>query len=167
MQRLIEEIEHARLLDRPAGIHHDDAVGDLGDDAEIVGDQQMRRAEAALEIRISPRICAWIVTSSAVVGSSAIEDARLAGERQARSSRAAASRRTVRADTAERAAPGPACGQGAASPPRARAPRAGRRDAPQHLRDLVADRHHRIERSERILEDHVRCGRRAGPRSRA
>ena len=55
------------------GIHHGHLVGDLGDDAEVVRDQDHRGAGlAAAASRISSRICAWIVTSSAVVGSSAI-----------------------------------------------------------------------------------------------
>ena len=71
-----------RALDDPAGIHHHDAVGDLGDDAEIVGDEQDRHAELAAAGRCSrSRICAWMVTSSAVVGSSAISSCGLAGQR--------------------------------------------------------------------------------------
>ena len=46
---------------------------DVGDDAEIVRDQQDRRAAVARADRfISSSTCAWIVTSRAVVGSSAI-----------------------------------------------------------------------------------------------
>ena len=60
-------------LDDAAGIHHDDLVGDLGDDAEVVGDQHDRSADARRwSFLMSCRICAWMVTSSAVVGSSAI-----------------------------------------------------------------------------------------------
>ncbi len=62
-----------RTLDHAAGIHHRDRVGHLGDDAEVVRDQHDRHAGLAAEARASSsRICAWIVTSSAVVGSSAI-----------------------------------------------------------------------------------------------
>jgi len=53
---------------------------------------------------ISSRICAWIVTSSAVVGSSAIEERGVEGRAQSRSSRAAAGRRRSDADTASSAA---------------------------------------------------------------
>ena len=63
------------------GIHHHDVVGDLGDHAEVVGDEQHRHAELALQPRSSSRICAWMVTSSAVVGSSAMSSVGPAGER--------------------------------------------------------------------------------------
>jgi len=42
----------------------------LGDDREIVRDQQQGGARPSLERLINSRIWAWIVTSSAVVGSS-------------------------------------------------------------------------------------------------
>ena len=68
-----EEVVDRRLFDDAAGIHHDDIVGDLGDDAEIVGDEQDRSCPiSGCSRRIRSRICAWMVTSSAVVGSSAI-----------------------------------------------------------------------------------------------
>ena len=61
------------LLDDPARVHDGDLVGRLGDDAQVVGDEDDRRAELRAAARaISSRICAWTVTSSAVVGSSAI-----------------------------------------------------------------------------------------------
>ena len=37
------------LLDDPPGVHHHHAVGDLGDDADVVRDQDDRRAELGLE----------------------------------------------------------------------------------------------------------------------
>ena len=56
-----------------AGVHHLHPVGDAGDDAEVVGDEHDRRAAArAGSAGCTSRICACTVTSSAVVGSSAI-----------------------------------------------------------------------------------------------
>ena len=53
--------------------HDADPVGDLAHDAEVVGDEQHRHAELRSAARsAASRICAWMVTSSAVVGSSAI-----------------------------------------------------------------------------------------------
>ncbi len=72
MTRLGEERLRRCLLDDAAGIHHDDLLAHFRDHAEIVGDQQDRDIEVALQLFQSSRICAWIVTSSAVVGSSAI-----------------------------------------------------------------------------------------------
>ena len=58
--------EHAR-------VHHVDALAVPGDDAEVVRDEDRARCRAPRRAsRSSSRICAWIVTSSAVVGSSAI-----------------------------------------------------------------------------------------------
>ena len=65
---------------RPAYITID-ALGDLGDHAEVVGDQDDRRADRRLRSSIRSRICAWMVTSSAVVGSSAISSFGIARER--------------------------------------------------------------------------------------
>ena len=71
--RVVEELVERALLDDPAGVHDDDAVGDVGDDAEVVGDEDDPvPASRSRSARSSSRICAWIVTSSAVVGSSAI-----------------------------------------------------------------------------------------------
>ena len=56
--------------------------------------------------RISSRICAWIVTSSAVVGSSAIEQLRACRRAPSRSSRAGACRPRTGADTGRARAAG-------------------------------------------------------------
>ena len=51
MLRLREQSGDRRLLDLAAGIHDHDAVGDLGDHAEVVGDQDDRGAEFASEVQ--------------------------------------------------------------------------------------------------------------------
>ena len=38
------------VLHRPAGVHHQDVVGHLGDDAEVVGDDHDRRVELTLQV---------------------------------------------------------------------------------------------------------------------
>ena len=54
----------------------------FGDDAEVVGDEQQRPCPISRRsLSISARICAWIVTSRAVVGSSAISSDGLHAER--------------------------------------------------------------------------------------
>ena len=73
--RVAVERADARSLDNAPRIHHQDALAGLGDDAEVVGDQQHRHADLAAAALISSRICACTVTSSAVVGSSAISSA--------------------------------------------------------------------------------------------
>ena len=48
------------------------AVGEPGDDAEVVGDEDEAAPVASCAVLNTSRIWAWIVTSSAVVGSSAM-----------------------------------------------------------------------------------------------
>ena len=59
-------------LHNAAGAHYGDALGQARDDAQIVRDEHQRHASRAIKVRNSARICAWMVTSSAVVGSSAM-----------------------------------------------------------------------------------------------
>ena len=47
----VEDRLAAAPLDDPAGVHHGDLVGRLGDHAEVVRDQDDGRAELALELR--------------------------------------------------------------------------------------------------------------------
>ena len=54
------------------GVHHGDPVAGFRDHAEVMGDQNDCGPQLCCSRRIRSRICAWIVTSSAVVGSSAI-----------------------------------------------------------------------------------------------
>ena len=50
MARLLEQIGGtARALDDLAGVHHEHALRDFGDDAEVVGDQDQRHAALALQ----------------------------------------------------------------------------------------------------------------------
>ena len=46
MERLAEERHDVGLLDDLAGVHHRDAIAHLGDDAEVVGDQDDRRCRS-------------------------------------------------------------------------------------------------------------------------
>ena len=76
-----EDLRRGAVLDLLAAVHHHDAVGHLGDDAHVVRDEDTAMCISSCRARISSRICAWIVTSSAVVGSSAISSAGLARQR--------------------------------------------------------------------------------------
>ena len=91
-----------RLLDDLAGIHHGDLVGVLGDDAEIVRDQDDRHVELALKPRDQVedlRLHRHVERGRGLVG-----DQHLGLVRQApsRSSRAGASRRRTRAGSCPR-----------------------------------------------------------------
>jgi hypothetical protein len=46
---MAEDVADAAGLDDAAGIHYRDARGHLGDDAEVVRDEQDRHAELALQ----------------------------------------------------------------------------------------------------------------------
>ncbi len=72
IERIAEQLGRVRLLHHARGVENRHIVGILGDHAEIVRYQDDRETEPRLRSRIRSRICAWIVTSSAVVGSSAI-----------------------------------------------------------------------------------------------
>ena len=72
MLRRVEEGVDIGALDDAARIHDDDLVGESGDDAEIVRDQQQGRLHLLCRLCSSRRIFACTVTSSAVVGSSAM-----------------------------------------------------------------------------------------------
>ena len=54
-QRIVEQVADRGLLDLAAGVHDDDTVRRLGHDAEIVGDQDHRRAELALQTATAVR----------------------------------------------------------------------------------------------------------------
>ena len=71
-QRVLQQRHDAAPLDDAARIHDHHPVGDLGHHAQVVGDEDHRHPGPACSSFSSSRICAWMVTSSAVVGSSAI-----------------------------------------------------------------------------------------------
>src|SRR5215208_5185253 len=50
MARLGRDLLRRRDLDQLAQVHHADAVGDVGDDGEVVGDEEISEAELALEV---------------------------------------------------------------------------------------------------------------------
>ena len=106
---------------------------------------------------MSSRICAWIVTSSAVVGSSAISSARLAGERHRdHHALAHAARQLVRVLVDARL--GARGCRPCASISIAMRARLAAASCPwwsrTRLDDLVADREDRVQRRHRLLEDH-------------
>ena len=72
MLGVVEDLVERPALDDPPGVHDQHPVGDLGDDAEVVGDQDRRQAAFAVEAREQGEDLRLDVTSSAVVGSSAI-----------------------------------------------------------------------------------------------
>ena len=106
--------------------------------------------------RSSSRICAWIVTSSAVVGSSAISSFGLAGERHRdHHALAHAARHLVRVLVEPRlGATGSRRVASISTRALARLASTTPLVEPDRLDDLVADREDRVERRHRLLEDH-------------
>ncbi len=72
---VVEQRRHRPALDDAPGVHHRHVVGDLRHHAEVVGDEDHAVPASACSSRSRARICAWMVTSSAVVGSSAMSRA--------------------------------------------------------------------------------------------
>ena len=146
-----------RPLDDATGVHHLHAIGDAGDHAEVVGDQHDRRVELALDALRAPRGSAPAPSRRAPWSARRRSAPRGRWRSPSRSSRAGACRRRTRAGTGGARSSG--CGMptmSSSSTAFARAPPASdivlvRLD---HLDDLVADPVHRVERRQRILEDH-------------
>jgi hypothetical protein len=68
-------VEHAgdrATFDDAPVAHHDDVIGEVGDDAHVVRDEQDRRVEAVPQVPHEVEDLGLTVTSSAVVGSSAM-----------------------------------------------------------------------------------------------
>ena len=109
---------------------------------------------------INSMICAWMVTSSAVVGSSAIRMSGLHDERHRDHRALAHAARELVRDSRRRASPDSGYPPGAAAPPPASLARALVRRVvrPDRLDDLVADPVDRVQRRHRILEDHPDLG---------
>ncbi len=57
-------------LDQTAGVHHGDAVGEVGHDGEVVGNVERGHLVGLGQIPTVRSTCAWVVTSRPVVGSS-------------------------------------------------------------------------------------------------
>ena len=149
-----EDLLDRPLLDDSAGVHHDDAVGDLGDHPQVVGDQQHADAVLAAEpteLDEDLRLDRDVESGSRLVGD---DQPRSAGERDRdHDALAHATGELVRvglspargprdADSGHQLDGLVACGS------------AGHRAVhPQLLRDLGADALHRVEGRHRVLED--------------
>ena len=156
MERPREEVAARRLLHDAPRVHHDDARARLGDDAEVVRDEEDRtsRAPAAGRAELQDlRLDRHVERGR-----------RLVGDEQLRAGR----RAPPRSSTRWRMPPENWCGYSAArrrgsgmptrcsiSTASSRAARASRRRwSRARLGDLLADRQDRVQRRHRVLEDH-------------
>ena len=153
--RIAEDLRDRSLLDDLAFQHHADAVGDLAHDAEIVGDEEHRHVEPALQLGEQLqdlRLHRHVERRGRLVGD---EEVGLVGERHGdHHALALAARELVRIgaepafrvadadeiEKLERAGAGLAVGQAAVQF--------------QDLADLPLDGVERIERGHRLLEHH-------------
>ena len=158
------------LLDHLAGVHHDDARADVGDDAEVVADQHDRRAEIGVQLAQQ--------VEDLRLDRDVERRGRLVGDQQhaarwrspSPASRAGACRRRTGAGSESTAR------SGAVMPMRpsrsiARAQRRLRRSKrpciDHRLDQLLGDPPHRVERRHRVLEDHRDRRRRAACAARS
>ena len=155
MARVAVELLDAAELDDPAEVHDPDPVADVLDDREVVGDEQVGQVEVARAGR----------AAGSGSGSGSTRRARRPARRRRRTPGparapgrcrcAGAGRPRTRAGSAGRS-------RAAGRPPRG-SPRPACRGAlpqpfslslgQQALADDVADRHPRVERADRVLED--------------
>ena len=156
MPRRPEQLPHRGLLHLLAGIHDHHPLGDLGDDAEVMGDEHDGRADPVLQVAHELedlRLDGHVERRRRLVGD---QQLRVAGQRDGdHHPLAHAARELVRI------LPHP--------PPRLRDADQGQHldrlglgvlggeplVQPQRLADLPADVQHRVERGHRLLEDHA------------
>ena len=72
MERPLEDVPGPALLHQPAGIHDAKPVSQVGVNCHVVGHEQDRGSELLLDLSDQERTPFWTITSSAVVGSSAM-----------------------------------------------------------------------------------------------
>ena len=156
MRRMVEQLQHRRLLHGAAGIHHDHALAGLRHHAEVVGDQQDRRADPLLQLQHQPqdlRLDRNVERRGRLVGDQQLRASRPA---PSRSSRAGACRRRTGADSRGPAARHPEYAPAAAS--RAPAPAPPRVQQSRWMRTASAICApigvHRVQAGHRLLEDH-------------
>ena len=155
MVRRVEDLRHRSRLDDPSGIHHRELVAHLGDDAEIVGDEDQREAVLALQVAQQVevlRLDRQVEAGGRLVGD---QQARLAGYADgADDALAHAARHLVRVLRHPRLRRRDAHGLQQAPSPGSRRLRASALMHPDRLGDLVADREQRVQRGHRVLQDH-------------
>ena len=156
MARRAEQGRDRRLLDLLSGVHHHDPLGDLGDDAEVVGDEHDRGPDPTLEIPHQVedlRLDGHVERRRRLVGD---EQLRVAGERHRdHHPLAHAARELVRilakAPARLRDADEVQHLDGAVL----RRPPLEAFVQAQRLAQLASDRQHRVEAGHRLLEDHA------------
>ena len=159
MLRVVQDLRRRALFDHDAMLHHHDAVGDLGDDAEIMGDEQHRRLLALLQV--ADQLQDLRLRGDVERGGRLVGDQKLRVERQRHRDHGAlplAARQLMRIGLRRNLRIGnPHVRQQRQHPCVDLGLRQVGVDR-KHLRDLVADGAQRIERRHRLLEDHRDAG---------
>ena len=160
--RVVEQLVERALLDDAPGVHDEHAVGDVGDDAEVVGDEDDRRRRsrraASLELVEDLRLDRHVERGRRLVGDQQLGRARQRHRDHHALAHAAGELVRVRARRARAARGIPT----RSSSSTARSMRRGLGRCPvvraDLLDDLVADPVDRVERRHRVLEDHRDLG---------
>ena len=159
MLRIVQHRRGRALFDDDAVLHHRDAVGDLGDDAEIMGDEQHRRLAALLQV--ADQLQDLRLRGDVERGGRLVGDQELRVERQRHRDHGAlalAARQLMRIGFRRHLGIGnPHVRQQRQHPCVDLGLRQVGVDR-KHLADLVADGAQRIERRHRLLEDHRDAG---------
>ena len=155
MLRIGEQVVDVGALDDAAGIHHQHLVGDLGDDAEIMGDDQDRHAEPLLQVAQEVEdlgLDGDVERRGRLVGD---QQRRLADQRHRdHHALAHAARHVVRKIVDALRRRGDPHQVEHLDRARSRGARRHRAVGQDRLDDLLADGVDRIERGHRLLEDH-------------
>ena len=139
-------------LHDPPEIHDRDAVGDMADNAQVVGDEQHRQASCSCRSSSRLRICACTETSSAETSSSASRQLGLDRQRARDGDPLALPAGELVRIARRRVGRQPHQVQSSAI---GRPPLRRHRCGPAAPRRACRHRHARIERAVRILEDHL------------
>ena len=151
-----EDVVDRPFFDDAARVHHDDAVGEARDHAEVVGDEQEREAEVAAEVGEQLEDLGLgrdVERGGGLVGD---EHARSVGERHREHhplAEAAGELVRVRARAADRVGDADRLEE-VDRPQLGGAARHARLVHHDRLGHLVADALHRVERGHRVLEHH-------------
>ncbi len=153
--RLAEDLIGVAVLDHISAVHHQDVLAELGDDAEVVGDQDNRGAGLLLQVVHQLehlRLDGNVQRRGRLVGDQELRVTRQSHGDHHALAHAAGKLMGIVAKTLFRSRNAHFLEHldGAI----ARLPLSQVQVQPHRLGDLFADRQHRVERGHRILEDH-------------
>ena len=154
--RIAQHLLRRAALDHPTELHHRHLVGDLSHHAEVMGDEQQCHALAVLQLahqRQDLRLGGDVQRGGRLVG-----DQQRGFQHQGRGDHhplALAARQAERVGVDQPLGVGQADVAQCRQDPGAALSARQRLVSIEHLADLLADLHHRVQRGHRLLEDHA------------